>query len=51
MGRLSTTECTYLPTYPSHLAILVGNGSCSLKSWMRRFWRLAGTFAGRSAEW
>ena len=34
----------------SHLATLVRNGSCSLRSWMRRFWRWAGTFAGRSAE-
>ena len=34
----------------SHLATLLNNGSCSLRSSMRRFWRWAGTFAGRSAE-
>ena len=34
----------------SHRATLVRSGSCSLGSWMRRFWRWAGTFAGRSAE-
>ena len=35
----------------SHRATLVRNGSCSLRSWMRRFCRWAGTHAGRSAEW
>ena len=32
-------------------ATLVRGGSCSPRSWMRRFGGWAGTFAGRSAEW
>ena len=42
---------TWMCLRASHLATLVRNGSCSLRSWMRRFRRWAGTFAGRSAEW
>ena len=50
-GQRVCSSGTWMCLRASHLATLVGNGSCSLRSWMRRFWRWAGTFAGRSAEW
>ena len=42
---------TWICLWASHRATLVRSCSCSLRSWMRRFWRLAGMHAGRSAEW
>ena len=49
-GQRVCSSGTWMCLRASHLATLVRNGSCSLRSWMRRFWRWAGTFAGRSAE-
>ena len=50
-GQQVCSSGTWMCLRASHLATLVRNRSCSLRSWMRRFWRWAGTFAGRSAEW
>ena len=50
-GQRVCSSGTWMCSWASHLATLVRNGSCSLRSWMRHFWRWAGTFAGRSAEW
>ena len=50
-GQRVCSSGTSMCLRASHLATLVRNGSCSLGSWMHRFSRWAGTFAGRSAEW
>ena len=50
-GQRVCSSGTWMCLQASHLATLVGNGSFSLRSWMHRFWRWAGTFAGRSALW
>ena len=50
-GQRVCSSGTWICLRARHLATLVRNGSCSLRSLMRRFWRWAGTFAGRSAEW
>ena len=50
-GQRVCSSGTWMCLRASHLAALVRNCSCSLRSWMRRFWRWPGTFAGRSAEW
>ena len=47
-GQQVCSSGTWMCLRASHLATLVRNGSCSLRSWMRCFWRWAGTFAGRS---
>ena len=49
-GHRVCSSGTWMCLRASHLAALVRNGSCSLRSWMRLFWRCAETFAGRSAE-
>ena len=41
---------TWMFLWASQQATLVRSGSCFLRSLRRRFWRWAGTFAGRSAE-
>ena len=50
-GQRVCSSRTWLCLQGSHRAALVRNVSCSLKSWMHRFCRPAGTHAGRSAEW
>ena len=50
-GQRVWSARTWMCLRASHLATLVRNGSCSPRSWICRFWRWAGTFAGRSAEW
>ena len=50
-GQRVCSSRTWMCLRASHLATLVRNGTCPLRSWMRRFWRWAGTFAARSAEW
>ena len=50
-GQRVCSSGTWMCLRASHLAALVRNGSCSLRSCMRPFWRWAGTSAGRSAEW
>ena len=49
-GQRVCSSRTWMCLQARHLATLVRKGSCSLTRWMRRFWRWAGTFAGRSAE-
>ena len=49
-GQQMCSSGTWMSLQASHLATLVRNGSCSLRSWMRCFRSWAGTFAGRSAE-
>ena len=43
-GQRVCSSGTWMCLRASHLATLVREGSCSLRSWMRRFWRWAGTF-------
>ena len=50
-GQRVCSSGTWMCLRASHLATVVRNGNCSLRSSMRRFWRWAGTFAWRSAEW
>ena len=50
-GQRVCSSGTWMCLRASHLATPVRNGTCSLRSWMRCFWRWAETFAGRGAEW
>ena len=50
-GQWVCSSGTWMCLRASHLGTLVRNSSRSLSSWMRRFWRWAGTFAGCSAQW
>ena len=50
-GQRVCSSGTWMCLRVRHQATLVRSGSCSLRSWMRRFWSWAGTFAGRSAQW
>ena len=50
-GQQVCSSGTQMCLQASHQATLVRSGSCSLRSWMRRFCRLAGMHARRSAEW